>query len=75
MKKCNENLMKTLEYAHELLAIADAGDLYREDDSCGVVYGVIRDSAYKIKRLAEIEIENHKRSGRWVKEEKDISVF
>jgi hypothetical protein len=65
MRKCNENLIKALEYVKELIRIADNGDFYRDDDGCGMVYGVIRDSAYKIKQLTETEIENHKRKGKW----------
>jgi len=65
MKKCNENLIHALKYVEELIHIADTGDFYRDDDGCGIVYGRIRDSAYKIKQLTEAEIENHKRRGKW----------
>jgi hypothetical protein len=32
---------------------------------CGVLYGVIRGSAYKIKKLAETEKEAHMKKGWW----------
>ena len=44
---------------------ADAGDEARADTSCGVLYGTLRDSAYKLRHLAEQEIEAHKESGLW----------
>ena len=47
MRLCNKNLRKTLELVDVMNEIADAGDLAREDTGCGVLYGVLRDSAYK----------------------------
>jgi hypothetical protein len=65
MKPCNESIKKALGMAAEMLAIADEGDGGREDSSCGVLYSVIRDSAFKIKKLAEAEKESHIRKGKW----------
>lgn len=65
MKSCNKNLLKVIDITERLLMIADKGDIQREDDGCGVLYGIVRDSAYKIKKQAETEIENHKRFGKW----------
>jgi len=48
-----------------MLDLADEGDAVREDSSCGVLYGVLRDAAYKIKHLAEAEKEAHIRKGWW----------
>ena len=64
-KCCNENLSKALELADSLLVLADAGDRLREDVGCGVLFGSIRDSAYKIRALAETEIAEHKSRGSW----------
>ena len=64
-KEANECLKKTLEMATAMLDLADAGDAAREDVGCGVLYGVLRDSAYKLQRLAEAEREAHIRKGRW----------
>jgi len=44
-----------------MLRLADEGDAVREDPGCGVLYGVLRDSAYKLKRLAEAEQQAHQR--------------
>jgi hypothetical protein len=61
----NENLTRTLRLTREMLALADEGDRDRNDDSCGIVYGVLRDAAYRIRALAEEECGRHKRSGKW----------
>jgi hypothetical protein len=49
----------------QMISLADQGDGDREDNGCGILYGVLRDSAYKLKRLAEAEKENHIRKGWW----------
>ncbi len=49
----------------EMLALAEQGDRDRDDDSCGIVYGVLRDAAYRIRKLAEEECEKHRRAGKW----------
>jgi hypothetical protein len=65
MKTCNETIRKTIELARRMLDIADEGDAVREDPSRGVLYGVLRDSAYKIKKLAEAERQAHVKKGWW----------
>jgi hypothetical protein len=64
-RPCNNNILKTLEMVERMLEIADEGDMVREDAGCGVLYGVLRDSAFKIKKLAEEEKETHMRKGWW----------
>lgn len=68
MKPSNKNILKVLDHVRKLLFIADKGDLQREDNGCGVLFGVVRDSAYKMKIEAEREIENHKKIGNWDRE-------
>jgi len=65
MRDENKNLLQVLEYVNNLLNIADIGDTEREDDGCGVLYGIVKDSAYQIKKQVENEIENHRHQGRW----------
>jgi len=65
MRACNESIKKTIELAKRMIDLADEGDSVREDTNCGVLYGVLRDSAYKIKKLAEKEKEAHKKKGWW----------
>ncbi len=59
----NEVMEKTLnrviDLCYEMLELADHGDLFRNDDGCGILFGTIRDNAYKIRKIAEQEIQNH----------------
>ncbi len=65
MKSCDENIMKTIMLADQMLVLADQGDAQSEDSGCGILYGIIRDSAYKILKLAEQEKQNHINKGWW----------
>ena len=48
-----------------MIGLAERGDIEREDTGCGILYGILRDSGYKIKKLAETEMNAHKRKGWW----------
>ena len=63
-RPADEYLKKTLQLAERMLRLADNGDAVRNDSGCGVVYGVLRDSAYKLKQLAEAERQAHLRKDR-----------
>ncbi len=65
MRPCDRNIKKTLLLVDEMIKLADKGDIEREDTGCGILYGVLRDSAYKLKKLAEKEKEVHIRKGWW----------
>lgn len=65
MKRCNETILKVLEFADRMAEVADEGDLVREDPGCGVLFGVLRDSSFKIRKLAEEDRECHMRKGWW----------
>lgn len=65
MSKTNSNIIKVLRLTREMIILADEGDRYRRDKSCGVLYGILRDYAYKLKDLAEKEKSMHIRSGLW----------
>jgi len=65
MKQCDESIRKTIQLTKTMLDLADEGDEVREDTGCGVLFSVLRDSAYKIKQLAESEKEAHIRKGWW----------
>ena len=65
LKPCNHNLRKTLSLVEQMIALANQGDADREDVGCGILYGIIRDSAYKIKKIAEEEIRRHQEKGWW----------
>lgn len=61
----NENLLKVLRLTREMLATADEGDRDRNDDSCGILYGILRDMAYRLRTLADEECHKHKNAGKW----------
>ena len=65
MKPCDESIRKTIELTYKMLDLADEGDSIREDTGCGVLYGVVKDSAFKIRKLAEAEREAHIKKGWW----------
>ena len=65
MKLCNKGIKKSLDLAREMLILSDEGDALREDSGCGVLYGVIRDAAYRIRQLAEAEKNAHIKKGWW----------
>jgi hypothetical protein len=50
-----------------MIRLADRGDAEREDTGCGILYGILRDAAYKIKKLAEEEKRAHQAKGWWRK--------
>lgn len=68
MRHCNHNIRRTLNLVDEMIRVADKGDIEREDNGCGILYGVLRDSAYKVKKLAEQEKEKHIEKGWWIEE-------
>ncbi len=55
----NKNLRKVIDICYEMLELADYGDKFRMDDGCGVVYGTLRDTAYKIRSMTERELSKH----------------
>jgi hypothetical protein len=63
VKPCDKNIKDTLQMANDMIDLANKGDLDREDTGCGILYGVLRDCAYKLKKLAETEKERHIRKG------------
>ena len=65
IEKCSRNIMEALELARRLVILADEGEIAAMDDSCVVLYGIIRDSAYKIRHQAEQERERHIAKGAW----------
>ncbi|MBZ0263401.1 hypothetical protein K8I28_01920 [bacterium] len=64
-KHYNKNIQEVIRLTREMMVLADQGDTYREDKSCGVLYGLLRDAAYKIRMAAENERQKHKSGGIW----------
>jgi len=64
-KSYNDNLRRVKKLTQEMLALADEGDRDRDDDSCGIIYGILRDSAYRLRTLTEKERQRHERLEKW----------
>ena len=73
-KTYNINIIKVLRLTREMIILADEGDDNRKDKSCGVLYGMLRDSAYKIRSLAEKEKSFHIECGLWENDDEDEMV-
>lgn len=65
VKPCDQNIKKTIEIANQMISLATKGDADREDAGCGVLYGIMLDSAYRIRKLAEAEKREHIKKGWW----------
>jgi len=64
-KPHNQNLLDTLRLTQTMLDLAERGDNERVDAGCGVLYGALRDSAFKLRRMAIEERENHIANDDW----------
>lgn len=71
VRPCNLHIVKTLQLTEKMIRLADRGEADRSDNGCGILYGVLRDSAYKLRKLAEEEKRNHVRKGWWSQEDDD----
>ena len=60
-KPTNTYIRRAMRLASEMRGVADAGEIRCDDDSCAVLFGVIRDCAYTIRNRAELEIRLHER--------------
>ena len=67
VRKCDRNIKATFALIKQMLDLAEKGDAEREDNGCGIMFGVMRDSAYKLLQLAEKEKNAHIRKGWWNK--------
>lgn len=64
-RACDQNIYEALLLANQMIDLADKGDRDREDAGCGILYGILRDSGYKLKKAAEREKKSHIRKGFW----------
>ena len=72
--QCNLLIKQTLELARQLIILADEGEEHSTDDGCRVLYGIVRDCAYKIRTEAERERASHQAKGRWLLHGKRASM-
>lgn len=64
-KKCDINVARTIEIARQMIELARIGYEQREDASCGILYGILLDSGYRLLDLAQKEKEAHRKKGWW----------
>ena len=57
---CHNNIVKALKIAEALMETANKGEAASSDDSCCILFGVIRDCGYKILKQAERQHQVHK---------------
>jgi len=62
-KKCDTNIADTIKLAKQMIQLAQNGDEHREDPGCGILYGILLDSGYRILDLAQREKQNHIEKG------------
>ncbi|MCP4719356.1 MAG: hypothetical protein GY860_07850 [Desulfobacteraceae bacterium] len=64
-KKCDKNIARTIELANQMIKLAQTGYEQQEDPGCGVLYGILLDSGYKLLDLAQKEKQAHIQKGWW----------
>ncbi len=64
-KKCDKNIARTIDMANEMIDLARQGYDQHEDPGCGVLYGILLDSGYRILDLALKEKQAHIQKGWW----------
>jgi hypothetical protein len=66
--RSNENLLRVRRLTLEMMALADEGDRDADDASCSILYGILRDMAYRLRKLTDQECEKHVQAGKWDQE-------
>ena len=59
VESIDKNLKDVIALCGQMLKLADRGDEERTDAGCGVVYGTLRDAAYKVRQMAQNELRKH----------------
>ena len=58
-KNCDINIAQTIDLANKMIKLAQTGYEQREDPGCGILYGILLDSGYRILDLAQKEQKKH----------------
>ena len=64
-KKCDKNIARTIAMAQEMIQLAQQGYEQQQDPGCGVLYGILMDSGYRLLDLAQKEKHAHIQKGWW----------
>ncbi|MCP3874722.1 MAG: hypothetical protein GY699_16410 [Desulfobacteraceae bacterium] len=64
-KQCDINIVQTIELAQTMIKLAQTGYEQREDPGCGILYGILLDSGYKLLDVAQKEKQAHINKGWW----------
>jgi len=64
-KKCDINIARTIDLAQQMIKLAQTGYEQREDPGCGILYGILLDSGYRLLDLAQKEKHAHMKKGWW----------
>lgn len=73
-KETVEHLNESLRLSEKMLDLSERGVEGCTDDGCLVVYGIMRDCAYKIRASAENELKEHlNRAGNGEKAGKEVT--
>ncbi len=64
-KKCDINIAQTIDLAQQMIKLAQKGYEQREDPGCGILYGILLDSGYRLLDLAQKEKHTHMKKGWW----------
>lgn len=67
VKKCDINIAQTIDLAQKMIKLAQEGYEQQEDPGCGVLYGILLDSGYKLLDIAQKEKQAHIQKGWWKK--------
>ncbi len=62
-KKCDINIAQTIDLANKMIKLAQTGYEQREDPGCGILYGILLDSGYRVLDLAQKEQQKHVEKG------------
>ncbi len=64
-KQCDINIAQTIDLAQKMIKLAQSGYEQREDPGCGVLYGILLDSGYRLLDIAQKEKQAHVNKGWW----------
>jgi len=73
--KCNKNIVAALDLARQMVVLAEKGEGESSDNGCAVLFGVLRDCAYKIRMEAERERKAHQATGNWDPQESQAALW